>query len=139
MGTTIVIVIAVVIVIGVFATLITMRLDLARAAKRSRQERRARTESTSEARPVWTDALVLDSRVTGSAGAKQTVVALTLKVSPPGGAPYQASVTWLVDADALHLASPGGRIPVRLDAADPKKISPAVVWAAYSPRSGSAK
>jgi hypothetical protein len=125
-STIIILVVAAVIVVGVFVVLITLRVRVAKAAKRSRVQRQA------DKTALWASAVVTDMRgdEAGESAAKARFT-LTLEVSPPQGAPYQAVAVWLVDRTALHLASPGSHVPVKLVAADPQKILPAVPWASY--------
>lgn len=133
MGSTIVIVVATVIVVSVFAMLISLRMSVAKSVKRSIAERRTQRQAGSAA--LWAGALIVDSRggPTGETSAKARMT-LTLEVTPPKGAPYRASVVWLVDLSALHLTAAGSHVPVRLDAADPQKVYPAVPWASYVSR-----
>ena len=130
MGTTIVIVIAAVIVISVFAILISLRMSVAKAAKHSRAERR--TQQQAESTSLWAGALIVDS-YGGPAGetAEKARMTLTLEVTSSDGGPYRTTVVWLVDLSALHLTAAGSHVPVKLDAADPQKVYPAVPWASY--------
>jgi hypothetical protein len=129
-GTIITIVVAAVIVVTVFAVLVSLRIRVARAAKRSRQESASRQKEQQSI--VWAGALIVDSRG-GAAGesADKARLTLTLEVTPPEGTPYRASAIWLVDMSAMHLAAPGSHVPVKLVSADPQKIYPAVPWASY--------
>ena len=132
MGTTIVIVIAAMIVVSVFAILISLRMSVAKAAKRSRAERSTQQQAGSTA--LWAGALIVDSRGGAAETAVKARMTLTLEVTPSAGAPYRTSVVWLVDLSALHLTAAGSQVPVRLDAVDPQKVYPAVPWASYVSR-----
>ena len=139
LSTIIIFVVAAVIVVSVFAVLISLRVRVARAAKRSRAERQAERFAAPSAERnaapvgsdvVWASAVVMDSQPDpADFGAEQVRAALTLSVTPPGAAAYQASVVWLVNADVLHLVTPGSHIAVSLSGYDEKSICPAVPWA----------
>ena len=76
MGTTIVFIVAAVIVVSVFAMLISLRMSVAKAAKRSRDKK----HSPPQAELIWADAVVVSSQ-SDSAGYTQRVrVSLTLDV-----------------------------------------------------------
>lgn len=128
-GTVIILVVTAVIVIGVFAVLISLRIRVAKAARRIRAQRQAAKNA------LWASAVVADMQGETVAGnAARVRVTLTLDVSPPQGEPYQAMTIWLVDRSALHLTSPGSHVPVKLVPSDPQKILPAVPWASYAGR-----
>jgi len=134
MGTTIVIIISVVIVVSVFAMLITLRMNVAQAAKRDRIERKNQQASR------WASAVVKNIQIDGAENSQNGVRAmLTLEITPPEGAGYQTSTVWLVDADALHLLTPGSYVPVKLEAAGLKNVSPAVPWAVCADREKAAQ
>lgn len=129
LSTIIILVLAAVIVVGVFAVLISLRIRVAKAARCIRAQGQA-------AKPVlWASALVADMQdETAGGNAAKARLRLTLDVSPPQGKPYQATVVWLVDRSALHLVSPGSHVPVKLAPSDPQKILPAVPWASCAGR-----
>jgi hypothetical protein len=142
LSTIIIFVVAAVIVVGVFTVLISLRIRVAKAAKRSRAERKAEhQEHPSEIRyaapvdssVVWASAEVMDSRPDpADFGANQVRTALTINVTPPDSAACQVSVVWLVNTDALHLVTPGSHITVSLSGYDEKSICPAVPWASVA-------
>lgn len=128
-STVIILVAAAVIVVGVFTVLISLRIRVAKAARRIRTQRQAAKTA------LWASAVVADMQ-DGTAGgnAARARLRLTLDVSPPQGEPYQAVTMWLVDRSALHLVSPGSHVPVKLVPSDPQKILPAVPWASFAGR-----
>jgi hypothetical protein len=130
MGTTIIIVIAAVTVVGVFAMLIKLRMSISDEAKRNHKENRSQKQAQDSA--LWAGALIVDARggITGESASKARLT-LTLEVTPPQGKPYRATAVWMVDITALHLASAGSPVPVRLNTSDPQKVYPAVPWATY--------
>jgi hypothetical protein len=137
LGTVIIFAAAAVIVVSVFAMLISLRVRAARAARRSRAERQTapqtepeRSAPSANGSVVWASAVVSDSQPDPSDfGAERVRTALTLRVMPPDGAAFQALAVWLVDADALHLVTPDSHIAVSLNGDDEKSVCPAVPWA----------
>jgi len=128
-STVIILVVTAVIVVGVFAVLISLRIRVAKAARRIRAQRQAAKTT------LWASAVVADMQSDEAGGsAARARVTLTLDVSPPQGAPYQATAVWLVDRSALHLVTPGSHVPVKLAGANMQKILPAVLWASYAGR-----
>ncbi|NLT96707.1 MAG: hypothetical protein GXW96_00880 [Christensenellaceae bacterium] len=125
-STVIILVAAAVIVVGVFTVLISLRIRVAKAARRIRTQRQAAKTA------LWASAVVADMQGDEASGnAAKARLTLTLDVSPPRGEPYQATAVWLVDRSALHLMAPGSHVPVKLAGA---KILPAVHWASYASR-----
>jgi type II secretory pathway pseudopilin PulG len=128
-GSVIILVVAAVIVVGVFAVLISLRIRVAKAARRIRAQRQAAKTA------LWASAVVAESQGETTVGnAARARLTLTLDVLPPQGEPYQATAVWLVDRSALHLTSPGSHVPVKLVPSEPQKILPAVRWASYAGR-----
>lgn len=127
MGTTIVFIVAAVIVVSVFAMLISLRVSVAKAAKRSRDKK----HSPQQADLIWADAVVVSSK-SDSAGYTQRVrVSLTLDVYPPDAATLRVNTAWLVNTDALHLIQTGCHVPVKLNSGK-QTVVPAAAWASSS-------
>jgi len=127
-STVIILAAAAVIAAGVFAVLISLRIRVAKAARRIRAQRQAAKTA------LWASAVVADMQGEASGSAARARVTLTLNVSPPQGEPYQATAVWLVDRSALHLVSPGSHVPVKLSGSNMQKILPAVLWASCAGR-----
>ena len=56
---------------------------------------------------------------------------LVLNVLPPGGTNYVISVDWIVEHIGFDNLKPGGKIAIKIDPEDPKRIYPNVSWAKY--------
>ena len=71
-------------------------------------------------------AFIRDANDTGIEVHGDSVVELTLDVSPQGGAPYEVRTATLVPAAARARAVPGSTVPVRIDASQPSTV--AIDW-----------
>jgi hypothetical protein len=73
-------------------------------------------------------AFVLEAKDTGIAVHGDSVVELTLDVTPQGGPAYEVRTATLVPAVARARALPGATVPVRIDPAQPTSV--AIDWQA---------
>lgn len=124
MGTTIVFIVAAVIVVSVFAMLISLRMSVAKAAKRNGDKK----HSPQQAYLIWADAVVVSSQSDSSSHASRVRVSLTLDVYPPDAATLRVNTAWFVNTDALHLIQTGCHVPVKLNSSK-QTVVPAAAWA----------
>jgi hypothetical protein len=84
---------------------------------------------------VWASATLLNAQgglVGGDGGAAGWArYELSLEVTAPGGAPYQASANWMVEVTQLSMLQPGQQLSVRIDQQDPSIIHPNAAWAKF--------
>jgi hypothetical protein len=89
-----------------------------------------------QASAVWASAILINAR-DGIAGGGEGGVSnraryeLSLEVTPPGGTPYQARTTWLVEVAQMSLLQPGQQLSVKIDQQDAKIIYPNASWAKF--------
>jgi hypothetical protein len=98
---------------------------------------RAREFIERQERAVWALATVVSVRggTLGSEGGVSNWARceLSLQVTPPGGEPYLARTTWLVEAVQMSMLQPGQELSVKIDQQDPKIVYPNNNWAKYLP------
>jgi hypothetical protein len=87
------------------------------------------TPQTRRERAVWAWARIITS-THGEAGLGGMVrVTLELEVHMPGTPMYSATITWLVEKEALDYVETGKEIPLKVDPQDQKYIYPNGSWA----------
>jgi len=98
---------------------------------------RARDFVERQERAVWASANIMSARG-GTLGSESGVSSwaryeLSLQVTPPGGEPYLARTTWLVEAAQMSMLQQGQQLSVKIDQQDPKIVYPNADWAKYIP------
>ncbi|MBI4732019.1 MAG: hypothetical protein HY781_07830 [Chloroflexi bacterium] len=99
---------------------------------------RAKDFVARQANAVWASATIVSARGGiiggGEGGVSQWArYELSLEVTPPGGAPYHARTTWLVEVAQMSMLQQGQQLSVKIDQQDPKTVYPNASWAKYVP------
>jgi hypothetical protein len=101
-------------------------------SRRARKPKNVKVDhQTRRERSVWAWATVVASTSEPAESGRQARVRMQLEVHTPGTPPYQATTTWLVEADALAYVAAGKEISLKVDPLDLKYVYPNGPWAKY--------
>ena len=107
-----------------------------RNAKMVQAHLRAKDFIARQQTAVWASATIMSMQggiITGDMGGVSNWASykLSLEVNPPGGEPYLARTTWLVEVAQMSMLQQGQQLSVKIDQEDPTIIYPNVGWARY--------
>jgi hypothetical protein len=109
--------------IGFFAWFF-LRTRAARKPKNAKDDPSIRQEKA-----VWAWAKIISSDQGAVNTFRMAHVEMKLEVHMPGTPPYQVSVTWLVEQDALASMEEGKEIALKVDPLGPQHVFPNGTWA----------
>lgn len=126
----IVILIAIIIIPAILIIILTMRMNLIQWRRAQALQGKGFEFETSFRHAMEAAAIVISKSETIAPNAGGFAkVDLQLEVQLPGKAPYQISTCWLVELDSLEQVLPGRSVPVKVDSQKPLRVLPNIPWA----------